>query len=103
MYSDLEKQLSQTRNNKERSFILTNPIDVTAETRYSQHEAEATKKPLNENMVAVIFRRPQRASAKGQASVFYNGDIFTWRWHNKIEYATIYQLIYLVWLLTKQA
>lgn len=55
--------------------ILTEPIAVTAKTRYSQNEAEAIVTPLNENMATVTFKQPQRAPAKGQAAVFYNGNV----------------------------
>ncbi len=54
---------------------LTEPINVTAKTRYSQNEAEAEVIPIDENNARVVFRSPQRAPAKGQAAVFYNGDI----------------------------
>ncbi len=53
----------------------TEPIKVTAKTRYSQNEAEAVVTPVDENSVSVKFSQPQRAPAKGQAAVFYNGDI----------------------------
>lgn len=55
--------------------ILKKPIAVTAKTRYSQNEAEAIVTPIDENTVTVTFKQPQRAPAKGQAAVFYNGDI----------------------------
>lgn len=51
------------------------PICVTAKTRYSQTEAEAEIYPLDNGNVRVIFKTPQRAPAKGQAAVFYSGDI----------------------------
>ncbi len=55
--------------------ILTKPITVTAKTRYSQNEAEAVVTPIDENSAFVEFKTPQRAPAKGQAAVFYDGDI----------------------------
>ncbi len=54
---------------------LTEEIHVTAKTRYSQNEAEATVIPVGEDVARVVFAEPQRAPAKGQAAVFYNGDI----------------------------
>lgn len=53
---------------------LTEPMRVTAKTRYSQKEQPATIYPT-EDGVKVIFDEPQRAAAKGQAVVFYDGDI----------------------------
>lgn len=55
--------------------ILTKPINVTAKTRYSQNEAEAIVTPIDESSAVVEFKTPQRAPAKGQAAVFYDGDI----------------------------
>lgn len=54
---------------------LSEPIEVTAKTRYSQNEAEAVVYPLENGNVKVIFKLAQRAPAKGQAAVFYNGDV----------------------------
>lgn len=54
---------------------LTGPIEVTAKTRYKQREAPAILYPLDENKIKVEFKTPQRAITKGQAVVFYNGDI----------------------------
>lgn len=47
---------------------------VTAKTRYSQSETPATIYPKGSN-IYVEFDEPQRAISKGQAVVFYNGDI----------------------------
>ncbi len=55
--------------------ILKSPIVVTAKTRYSQNESEAIVTPIDETSVKVVFKQPQRAVAKGQAAVFYDGDI----------------------------
>ena len=49
-------------------------IRVTAKTRYSQTEAEATVTPLEGQRIEVVFDRPQRAVTAGQAVVLYNGD-----------------------------
>ncbi len=55
--------------------ILTKPMKVTAKVRYSQNESNATLHPLNETQVMVEFEENQRAISKGQAVVFYDGDI----------------------------
>ncbi len=49
------------------------PLRVTAKTRYSQKEAEATVYP-NGKTVRVEFDTPQRAITAGQAVVFYHGE-----------------------------
>ena len=49
-------------------------IRVTAKTRYSQTEAEATVTPLEGQRIEVVFDRPQRAVTAGQAVVLYDGD-----------------------------
>ena len=54
---------------------LEEPMRVTAKTRYSQNEKEAIIYPLDNNEVLVRFESPQRAPAKGQAAVFYLGDV----------------------------
>ena len=53
---------------------LTGPIQVTAKTRYSQKEAEATVEPLEDGRVRVTFAQPQRAVTAGQAVVFYDDE-----------------------------
>ena len=42
--------------------------------RYNQKETPCTVHPLSENEVTVEFDAPQRAPAKGQSAVFYDGD-----------------------------
>ena len=54
---------------------LEEPMRVTAKTRYSQNEKEAVIYPLDNNEVLVRFESTQRAPAKGQAAVFYLGDV----------------------------
>ncbi len=51
----------------------TEPLRVTAKTRYSQKEAEATVVP-DGAFVRVTFDSPQRAITAGQAVVFYDGE-----------------------------
>ena len=50
------------------------PVEVTAKTRYSQSESKAVVYPKG-NGAEIVFEQPQRAPAKGQAAVFYDGDI----------------------------
>ena len=50
------------------------PCRVTAKTRYSQNEAEATVLPLEDGGIEVVFDTPQRAMTPGQAVVLYQGD-----------------------------
>lgn len=51
------------------------PLAVTAKTRYSQNEAAATVEPLKGGRVRVVFAQPQRAVTAGQAVVFYDGEL----------------------------
>lgn len=53
---------------------LTEPIEVTAQTRYHQTDTPATISPLDNGKVLVEFKEPKRAISKGQAVVFYNGE-----------------------------
>ncbi len=54
---------------------LNSPIKVTAKLRYKQPEQPATLHQLDENTLRAEFETPQRAVTKGQAVVFYDGDI----------------------------
>lgn len=51
------------------------PIKAYAKIRYNQKEQPATIYPLENDMVKVVFDEPQRAIAKGQAVVIYDGDL----------------------------
>ena len=51
------------------------PIRVKAKIRYNQKEQWATAKKTPDGLVSVEFDEPQRAIAKGQAVVLYDGDI----------------------------
>ena len=51
------------------------PIEVTAKTRYSQREGKAIVFPEPESRARIVFEKPERAPAKGQAAVFYKGDV----------------------------
>ena len=50
-------------------------INVKAKIRYNQKEEDAVVTPLQNGRVLVEFLKPQRAVAKGQAVVLYDGDI----------------------------
>ena len=54
---------------------LTEPMRVTAKTRYTQHEQPATVSNLGDGRYMVEFDEPQRAVTSGQAVVLYDGDI----------------------------
>ncbi len=54
---------------------LTEPLRVTAKTRYSQKELKATITPLENGEVELKFDTPQRAMTAGQSAVFYQGDM----------------------------
>jgi len=54
--------------------IPTEPVRVTAKTRYSAKEAPATVTALPDGKAKVVFDTPQRAVTTGQAVVLYEGD-----------------------------
>ena len=54
---------------------LTEPMRVTARTRYHQTETAATISPLPDGGVEAVFDTPIRAITPGQAVVFYQGDL----------------------------
>lgn len=53
---------------------LTEPIRVTAKTRYSHRESAAVVEPIADGCVRVVFDEPQRAVTAGQAVVLYDGE-----------------------------
>ncbi|MCM1225907.1 MAG: tRNA 2-thiouridine(34) synthase MnmA [Clostridium sp.] len=53
---------------------LENKTHVTAKVRYSKNEMSAVISPDGNGGVNVYFEKTQRAPAKGQAAVFYDGD-----------------------------
>lgn len=53
---------------------LDKPISAKAKMRYKQEEKPCTISPLENGNVLVEFEQPQRAVAKGQRVVFYDGD-----------------------------
>lgn len=50
-------------------------LNVKAKIRYNQKEEDATVIPQSDGTVLVEFLKPQRAIAKGQAVVLYDGDV----------------------------
>lgn len=54
---------------------IDQPLKVRARIRYNQPEQPATVTQTGENRFHVHFDTPQRAIAKGQAVVLYDGDI----------------------------
>lgn len=53
---------------------ITEPLRITAKTRYGQTEQSATLS-YEDDIYKVVFDEPQRAVTSGQAVVFYDGDI----------------------------
>ncbi len=54
---------------------IKEPMRVHAKVRYRHQEAPATIKQMDDGKILVKFDQPQRAITKGQAVVFYDGDI----------------------------
>ncbi len=54
---------------------LDHPLRVTVKTRYLQKEQSAVVEQIDENTARIVFDDPQRAVTRGQAAVFYDGDI----------------------------
>ena len=52
----------------------TQPVRVTAKTRYRAKEAPATASVLADGRVQLVFDEPQRAITTGQAAVLYDGE-----------------------------
>jgi len=50
-------------------------IKVKAKVRYNQPEQPATAEQISEDTIYIEFETPQRAVAKGQSVVLYDGDI----------------------------
>jgi tRNA-specific 2-thiouridylase len=51
------------------------PLRIKAKVRYNQTEQWAKAEQISEDTVHIEFDEPQRAIAKGQAAVLYDGDI----------------------------
>ena len=54
---------------------ITEPVRVTAKTRYRQTEQPAVLSYQGDGKYSLVFDTPQRAITSGQAVVFYDGDI----------------------------
>ena len=54
---------------------LKEPVRCQAKIRYKQKEADALVEKLSDETVRVTFEQPQRGITRGQAVVFYDGDI----------------------------
>ena len=76
---DDEQLYSRTLTAKSVNFIpfdtLSAPMRVEAKIRYAHKAAPATVYPTGESTVRVEFDEPQRAIARGQSVVFYDGDL----------------------------
>ena len=76
---DDEQLYSQTLTAKAVNFIpfdtLTAPMRVEAKIRYAHTAAPATITLTEDDTVRVEFDQPQRAIARGQSVVFYDGDL----------------------------
>lgn len=55
--------------------VLNSPIKCTACTRYHQNDMPCTVTPLGAGRVRVDFEQPHKAICKGQAVVFYDGEL----------------------------
>jgi tRNA-specific 2-thiouridylase len=53
---------------------LEGELRVKAKVRYKHEEQWATVSPIDENRFRLVFDEPQRAIAKGQSVVLYDGD-----------------------------
>lgn len=54
---------------------IEHPMRVKAKIRYRQAEQWATLTQIDNDRVELLFDNPQRAITKGQAVVFYDGDV----------------------------
>lgn len=54
---------------------ISEDLRIFAKVRYRQNEQPATVTKIDDTSVCVVFDAPQRAIAKGQSVVFYDGDI----------------------------
>lgn len=54
---------------------IEKPMRLKAKVRYKQQEQWATIKQIDKDRIHVDFDEPQRAIAKGQAVVLYDGDV----------------------------
>lgn len=71
----LQKELDANDFNWIVYDIPPKTLRAKAKIRYKQEEQWATVSPTGENSVHLVFDEPQRAIAKGQAVVLYDGEI----------------------------
>ena len=69
------KRLTANKINLIAADHLDAPIRVTAKTRYRQPEQPATLIQTGEDTLVAEFDTPQRAVTRGQAVVFYDGEV----------------------------
>ncbi len=76
--SDNQSLFSRELTARDINFIpfdtLEKELRVKAKVRYKHEEQWATVTQIDENRFSLIFDEPQRAVAKGQAVVLYDGD-----------------------------
>lgn len=70
-----EKEISADSFNFMAMKAFNEPVRCIAKIRYAHKGAAATVIQTGNNEVKIIFDEPQRAPAKGQAVVLYDGDI----------------------------
>jgi tRNA-specific 2-thiouridylase len=54
---------------------IRSPLRLKAKIRYKQREEWAVVEQVGPDRIRINFDEPQRAPAKGQAAVLYDGDI----------------------------
>lgn len=54
---------------------ISEPMRITAKTRYNMKDSAGTLERVGDSRIKVTFDVPQRAPAKGQALVIYDGDV----------------------------
>ena len=69
------KQLVANNINLIATKSLEKPLKLKAKIRYNQKEEPAVVEQISQDSIAVSFDNPQRAIAKGQSVVFYDGDV----------------------------
>lgn len=76
--SDEDKLFTKTIVIKNINLIpfdkIDSPIKIQAKIRYKQPQSPAIAEQTSENEITLTFDEPQRAPAKGQSAVMYDGD-----------------------------
>lgn len=76
--SDNESLFSKELYAKEFNLLTdvsSDSIRAKAKVRYNQREQDATVHFVSDNRVRIVFDEPQRAIARGQSVVVYDGDV----------------------------